>query len=110
MTSPRTLETVSIRPMRAEDADEARQMTRGAAEIVVSELDDGWTRDTGPTFLVDDVGGGDGDVTAVEQARGYLAGRGGADEVLCMGEAADDGGADGALEVDGEIVAGGLQS
>ncbi len=43
--------------VRAEDADEARRLTAGVAEILVSELDDGWTRDTGPTFLVDGTGG-----------------------------------------------------
>ena len=42
---------------RAEDVEEARRLTRGIAEIVEGELDDGWTRDTGPTFLVDGAGG-----------------------------------------------------
>ncbi len=37
---------------RPEDADEARRLTAGAADVLVAELDDGWTRDTGPTFVV----------------------------------------------------------
>lgn len=42
--------------VRAEDQDEARRRLGGTAEIVVAELDDSWTRDTGPTFVVDGEG------------------------------------------------------
>ncbi len=42
--------------VRPQDRDEAHRLTRGAAELVPAELDDSWTRDTGPTFLVDDAG------------------------------------------------------
>ncbi|MCW6507216.1 agmatine deiminase family protein [Lichenifustis flavocetrariae] len=42
--------TLLVRP---EDLDEAARLTRGAAELVATELDDSWTRDTGPTFVQD---------------------------------------------------------
>lgn len=45
--------TLMVRP---EDLDEARRLTGGATELVPAELDDSWTRDIGPTFLVDDAG------------------------------------------------------
>ncbi len=43
--------------VRAEDLDDARGLTGGAPEIVTAELDDSWTRDIGPTFVVDGAGG-----------------------------------------------------
>ena len=43
--------------VRAEDLDDARHLTGGAAELVTAELDDSWTRDIGPTFVVDGAGG-----------------------------------------------------
>lgn len=38
---------------RPENCDEARRMTGGAVDVVAADLDDSWTRDTGPSFLVD---------------------------------------------------------
>ncbi len=39
--------------VRAEDLEDARRLTQGAAEIVPAELDDSWTRDIGPTFVLE---------------------------------------------------------
>ena len=38
--------------VRAEDLVEAQRLTAGAATLVQADLDDSWTRDTGPTFLI----------------------------------------------------------
>ncbi len=42
--------------VRLEDLDEAGRLTAGAADLVPAELDDSWTRDIGPTFVVDEAG------------------------------------------------------
>jgi agmatine deiminase len=42
---------------RPQDAEEARQICGPSAQVVVMPLDDSWTRDSGPTFLVDGRGG-----------------------------------------------------
>ncbi len=42
---------------RPEDAAAAARMCGARVEIAAIEIDDSWTRDTGPTFLVDDAGG-----------------------------------------------------
>ena len=42
--------------VRAEDHDEARRRLGETVDLVVVELDDSWTRDTGPTFVADSEG------------------------------------------------------
>ena len=42
--------------VRLEDSEEARALTQGTAEIVPAELDDSWSRDTGPTFVLENAG------------------------------------------------------
>ncbi len=46
--------TVAVRP---EDLDGARRRLGDAATLLPAELDDGWARDIGPTFVVDGDGG-----------------------------------------------------
>lgn len=43
--------------VRPEDEGDARRLTAGVADLVTAELDDGWTRDVGPTFVVEAAGG-----------------------------------------------------
>ena len=45
--------TLLVRP---QDADEARRLTEGAADLVETELDDSWARDIGPIFVADPSG------------------------------------------------------
>jgi agmatine deiminase len=44
------------------DRDRVRPLVHGGVELVEAELDDGWLRDSGPTFVVDD---SDGSLAAV---------------------------------------------
>lgn len=61
----------------AADAPEARRLCGDDVRVLVSEIDDSWMRDTGPTFVVD----GDGGLAAVDwrfnawgdKYRGYAA-------------------------------------
>ena len=48
--------------VRAEDHDDARRRLGGTADLIVADLDDSWTRDTGPTFVID----GDGRLAGVD--------------------------------------------
>ena len=41
---------------RPTDVVDARRLTRGAVEVVAMDLDDSWTRDIGPIFVIDDAG------------------------------------------------------
>lgn len=43
--------------VRPEDLEGARRLTAGTADLVPAAMDDGWTRDTGPTFVVEADGG-----------------------------------------------------
>ncbi|WP_207388362.1 agmatine deiminase family protein [Lichenihabitans psoromatis] len=48
--------------VRVDDLDEARGLIGSAATLVQTELDDSWTRDTGPTFVL----AGDGTLAGVD--------------------------------------------